>query len=156
MMMMSAFRASKLRAVSLSVSPFLSEEASAVKLMMSALRRIAASSKLIRVRVEGSMKRLMTVLPRKAGTFLMARSPTALKERAVSSTILISSLESDSMSSRCLRCQVIANQPMRCRGVSYFLQINDVLSALLFEPGVDPLVERGRHVFADKISFDGQ
>src|ERR1700679_3192235 len=81
MMMMSALRASRLRAVSLRVSPFLSEDASAEKLMTSALSRCAASSKLMRVRVEGSMKRLMTVLPRRAGTFLMARSPTALKAR---------------------------------------------------------------------------
>src|SRR5208283_5987962 len=60
-----------------------------------------------RVRVEGSIKRFTTVLPRKAGTFLMARSPTALKARAVSSTVVISSTERDSMSSRCLRCQLI-------------------------------------------------
>ena len=76
--------------------------------MTSALNRIAASSKLIRVRVEGSMKRLTTVLPRSAGTFLMARSPTALNARAVSSTMEISSAVSDWMSSRCLRCHVIA------------------------------------------------
>jgi len=61
----------------LRVSPFFSEEASAVKLMMSAERRCSESSKLMRVRVEGSTKRLMTVLPRRAGTFLIARSPTA-------------------------------------------------------------------------------
>ena len=41
------------------------------------------------------------------GVFLIARSPTALKARAVSSTVLISSAVSDSMSSRCLRCQLI-------------------------------------------------
>ena len=91
MMMMSAFNASRLRAVSLSVSPFFSDEASAVKLMTSAVSRRAASSKLIRVRVDGSMNRLTTVLPRRAGTFLMARSPTALNIFAVSSTMVISS-----------------------------------------------------------------
>jgi hypothetical protein len=59
-------------AVSLSVSPFLRGSrlggdiddvgAEALK---------AASSKLMRVRVEGSTKKLTTVLPRRAGTFLM-------------------------------------------------------------------------------------
>ena len=105
--MMSALSASRLRAVSLRVSPFLSEEASAEKLMTSAVRRWAASSKLMRVRVEGSTKRLTTVLPRRAGTFLMARSPTALKARAVSSTVRISSALSDWMSSRCFRFQAM-------------------------------------------------
>ena len=107
--MMSTFSASRLRAVSLSVSPFLSEEASAVKLMMSAESRCSESSKLVRVRVEGSTKRFTTVLPRSAGTFLIARSPTALKARAVSSTVMISSGVRDSMSSRCLRFQLMAD-----------------------------------------------
>ena len=100
MTMMSAFNASRLRTVSLSVSPFFNDEASAVKLITSALRRMAASSKLMRVRVDGSMKRLITVLPRRAGVFLIARSPTALKARAVSSMVVISSAVSDSMSRR--------------------------------------------------------
>jgi hypothetical protein len=42
-----------------------------------------------------------------AGTFLMARSPTALNALAVSSTVMISSALSDSMSSRCLRFQLM-------------------------------------------------
>src|SRR3989442_10747771 len=70
MMMMSAFNASRLRAVSLSVSPFFSDEASAVKLMTSAVSRSAASSKLIRVRVDGSMNRLTTVFAAQSGHFL--------------------------------------------------------------------------------------
>ena len=110
MTMKSIFSASRLRAVSLRVSPFLSEEASAVKLMMSAERRCSDSSKLVRVRVDGSINRLMTVLPRRAGTFFMARLPTALKARAVSSTSVISSAVRDSMSSRCLRCQVMGGR----------------------------------------------
>ena len=92
---MSALSASKFLAVSFNVSPFFREEASAVKLITSALNRCAASSKLIRVRVEGSIKRLTTVLPRKAGTFLITRSPTALKARAVTSTVKISSTLGD-------------------------------------------------------------
>ena len=107
MMMKSALSACKLSAVSLSVSPFLNDDASAEKFTMSAESRCAASSKLMRVRVDGSTNKLTTVLPRSAGTFLMARSPTALKPRAVSSTVVISSAVSDSMSSRCFLVQLI-------------------------------------------------
>ena len=92
-MMMSAFKASKFRAVSLSVSPFFRELASAEKLITSALRRSAANSKLMRVRVLGSTNKFTTVLPRSAGTFLMERCPTALNSRAVSSKWMISSAE---------------------------------------------------------------
>ena len=115
MTMKSALSASRLRAVSLSVSPFLNDDASVEKLMTSADNRCSASSKLMRVRVDGSTNRLITVLPRSAGTFLMARSPTALNARAVSSTVTISSGVSDSMSSKCLRAQVISAFPARLR-----------------------------------------
>ena len=104
---MSALSASSVLPVSRRVSPFLSDDASAVKLMTSALSRIAASSKLMRVRVDGSTNRFTTVRPRRAGTFLIVRSPTALKARDVSRIIRISSALSDSMSSRCLRVQFI-------------------------------------------------
>src|SRR5712671_6034803 len=104
---MSALRASRFLAVSLRVSPFFSDDASAVKLMISAVNRSAASSKLIRVRVEGSMNKLTTVFPRSAGTFLIARSPTALKALAVSRTVTISSALNDWISSRCFRVQII-------------------------------------------------
>ena len=86
---------------------FWNDEESAEKLMMSALKRFAESSKLTRVRVEGSTKKFTTVLPWSAGTFLMSRSPTALNSRAVSSTVVSSSALRLSMSSRCLRCQLI-------------------------------------------------
>ena len=106
MMMTSALRASRFLTVSLSVSPFFSEDVSAEKLITSAVRRCAASSKEMRVRVEGSTKRLTTVLPRRAGTFLMARSPTALNCLAVSSAKVISSALSDWISRKCFRFQV--------------------------------------------------
>src|SRR3954470_4615568 len=149
MMMMSAFIASRFFAVSLSVSPFFSEEASAVKLMMSAVRRWAASSKLMRVRVEGSMKRFTTVLPRSAGTFLMARAPTALKARAVSSTVLISSAVSDSMSSKCLRFQLMNG--------SGFLEVDRIfLGTGLGEVDANILRGGGGDILADEIGLDRQ
>src|SRR3954470_35536 len=142
MMMMSAFIASRFFAVSLSVSPFFSEEASAVKLMTSAVRRWAASSKLMRVRVEGSMNRLTTVLPRSAGTFLMARAPTALKARAVSSTVMISSAVSDSMSRRCLRFQLMDG--------SVFLEVDGIVIGAGFgEADADVLGGGSGNVLAD-------
>src|SRR6266705_1988057 len=143
MTMKSALSASRLRAVSFSVSPFLNDDASAEKFTMSAVNRCAASSKLMRVRVDGSMNRLTTVLPRRAGTFLIARSPTALNARAVSSTRMISSAVSDSMSSRCLRFQLML-----------FLQHDFIRLTGKVQP--HPHLFRGgrRHIFADKIRAD--
>ena len=44
-------------------------EVEAATLIASADKRFAAISKLVRVRVEASKKRLMTVFPRSVGTF---------------------------------------------------------------------------------------
>src|SRR5476649_2830387 len=140
MMMKSALSASRLRAVSLSVSPFLNDDASAEKFTMSAVNRCAASSKLILVRVEGSMNKLTTVFPRNAGTFLIARSPTALNALAVSSTVTISSAVSDSMSSRCFLVQLIL-----------FFQNDLVRLAGNVQPHAHFFRDGRRHVFPDKI-----
>ena len=59
----SAPMASSVSAVSLRDSPLETEEPRDWKLMTSALRRLAAVSKEMRVRVESSKKRLTTVLP---------------------------------------------------------------------------------------------
>jgi hypothetical protein len=50
-------------AVSIRVSPFFTEETPTAMLITSAPSRLAASSKEVRVRVEFSKKRLMTVRP---------------------------------------------------------------------------------------------
>src|ERR1700729_4160155 len=139
MTMKSALSASRLRAVSLSVSPFLKDDASAEKFTMCAVSRCAASSKLMRVRVDGSMNRLTTVLPRKAGTFLIARSPTALNARAVSSTVMISSAVRDSISSRCLRCHFML-----------FFQHDFVRLVGDVQPHPYFFRDGRRHIFADK------
>src|SRR5450631_3190810 len=140
MMMKSALSASRLRAVSLRVSPFLNEDASAEKFTMSAVNRCAASSKLMRVRVDGSMNRFTTVLPRSAGTFLIARSPTALNAFAVSRTVTISSAVSDSMSSRCFLFQLIL-----------FFQHDLVRQVWNVQPHTHFFRDGGRHIFADVI-----
>src|SRR5665213_1996022 len=140
MTMKSAFSASRFFAVSFKVSPFLNDDASAEKFTMSAVNRCAASSKLMRVRVDGSMNRFTTVLPRNAGTFLIARSPTALNALAVSSTVTISSAVSDSMSSRCFLFQLIL-----------FFQNDGVRLAGNVQPHAHFFRDGRRHVFADEI-----
>src|SRR5438445_6191324 len=151
--MKSAFNASRLRAVSLSVSPFFSDEASAVKLMISAESRCSDSSKLIRVRVEGSTKRLTTVLPRSAGTFLIARSPTALKARAVSSTVRISSGVRDSISSKCFRVQLTTKS---LEHFSFSFEHDLIHPSRFGEMNAHVFVASSGQIFADEIGSDRQ
>ena len=54
------------------------------RLITSADSRVAAISKVVRVRVEFSKNRLNTLLPRSSGTFLTSRSLTLTKLAAVS------------------------------------------------------------------------
>ncbi len=72
-----------LRTVSMSVSPLVAELVDAEILKVSALMRLAAISKERRVRVEGSKKRFIIVLPRRVGTFLIGRSEISLNDSAV-------------------------------------------------------------------------
>ena len=83
---MSIFMASRLRAVSTSVSPFDTLEPADATLTVSALSRFSANSNEIRVRVEASKNRLTIVAPRNVGTFLIARSEISRNGTAVSST----------------------------------------------------------------------
>ena len=76
--------ASRLRAVSTSVSPLLTLEPVEATLTVSADSRFSANSNEMRVRVEASKKRLTMVEPRSVGTFLMARSLISLNGSAVS------------------------------------------------------------------------
>ncbi len=85
--------ASRLRAVSTSVSPFTTDEPAAAMFTVSAERRFSANSKETRVRVDASKKRLTMVLPRRTGTFLMRRSEISLKGSAVSRIARICSRE---------------------------------------------------------------
>ena len=66
--------ASRLRAVSSSVSPLVVDDAEPEMFTASADSRFAAISNDVRVRVDGSRNRLMTVFPRRVGTFLIGRS----------------------------------------------------------------------------------
>jgi hypothetical protein len=74
---MSALSAWMFWAVSRRVSPLVVLELAASREMTSALRRLAAMSNAMRVRVLGSRKRLTIVLPRRAGTLLDAAGEDA-------------------------------------------------------------------------------
>src|SRR5213076_783803 len=89
MTMQSGAIASRLRAVSSSVSPLETLEVETLMLTVSADRRLAAISNDVRVRVDGSKKRLITVRPRNAGTFLISRFEISRNESAVSSRCVI-------------------------------------------------------------------
>jgi hypothetical protein len=73
--------ASSVSAVSLNDSPLETDEPLAEKLMTSADSRLAAMSKLMRVRVESSRKRLHTTLPRSVGTDLRGGRRSAAAAR---------------------------------------------------------------------------
>src|SRR6185503_18968324 len=88
--------------VSISVSPLLTEEDEAAKLMVSADRRRSASSKDKRVRVEFSKNILAMVTSRSEGTFLIGRFKTVLKPSAVSNIRLISLGFKSLIPSKCL------------------------------------------------------
>ena len=88
---MSTCMASRLRRVSSRVSPLAVAEVEMLRLSTSAERRLAASSKVVRVRVLFSKKRLATTLPRHRGTFLTAcwatpRKPSLRSRISVSSS----------------------------------------------------------------------
>src|SRR5262245_22714033 len=84
-------------------------------LTASADRRFAASSKEVRVRVEASKKRLMTVLPRRAGTFFIDLADTSLNDSAVSRIVVISSTDSS----------LIPKRSFRLNGISVALRVQD-------------------------------
>src|SRR2546425_2801972 len=98
---MSACIADRFATVSSSDSPLVCEESAMLRLMTSAERRLAAISKVVRVRVEGSKNRLNTLLPRSNGTFFTSRSVTPTKDSAVSRICTSTSRGKPSMDSRC-------------------------------------------------------
>ena len=103
MTMQSGDIAWRFRAVSSSVSPLVTLDVDTLTLTASAESRFAAISKEVRVRVEGSKKRLIIVLPRSAGTFLISRFDISRKFSALSSRCTISLSESSRIPSRCRR-----------------------------------------------------
>jgi hypothetical protein len=98
---MSAAIAARLSMVSSSDSPFDADDVVIFRLTMSADRRVAAISKVVRVRVEFSKKRLKTERPRSSGTFFTSRSDTFRNDAALSRIRWIISRDSPSSVRRC-------------------------------------------------------
>src|SRR5437773_10426850 len=148
---MSGCMAIRFCAVSISVSPFSTEEPEAEKFSVSADRRFSAISNETRVPVDASMKRLITSCPRSAGTFFTGRSLTSLKPSAVSRISVISSGESCSMPRRSLdlSAEVWARN----------LLLHDqhfVLAIQLRHADFDHFIGIGGNRFPDDIGVDGQ
>lgn len=95
--------ASRFRAVSSSVSPFVTLDVEILTLTASADKRLAAISNDVRVRVEGSKNRLITVRPLKAGTFFISRLEISRNVSAVSRRCVISPADSSRIPRRCCR-----------------------------------------------------
>jgi hypothetical protein len=110
MTMRSGAIACRLSAVSSRLSPFDSAEPEVEKLTESADSRFSAISKLERVRVDDSKKRLITVLPRSVGTFLIGRSATSRKDSAVSRISSISAGASCAIPSKSLCVDRLAHE----------------------------------------------
>src|SRR5215475_4297161 len=148
--MISACIASILRAVSSSVSPLTTLLEEGEKLMTSALKRFAASSNDVLVLVLGSKNRFTTVRPRSAGTFLISRPVTSLKESAVSRISLISSADKGAKLRRSLRLRLIAASPLHLEND------NPVVFARLLQQHLNVLFSRGWNVFPDVRRLDWQ
>src|ERR1700752_1448558 len=166
MTMQSGAIASRFRAVSSRVSPLLTLEVETLTLTASADKRLAAISKDVLVRVEGSKKRLMTVRPRSAGTFLIWRFETSRNVSAVSSSWEISAASSSRIPSRWRRlkvCSILADTkkaacwPLRLRRVGRpFDDYHSLFLIKLLEHHLDDLALLCGNEFADVISLNRQ
>ena len=93
--------ACKVCAVSFKLSPLLTDDPLAEKLITSAESLLAAVSKLILVLVESSKKRFTTVFPLSVGNFLFGPSVIAASSLPVANRARASSLERSATESRC-------------------------------------------------------
>ncbi len=94
-------------AVSMKLSPFERLEPPVVKSMVSALNRLAASPKLVRVRVDGSKNRLTTTLPLSWVSFPRRLWLTSINSSALSKIVSNSVRLKLSSSSRFRRVQEV-------------------------------------------------
>src|SRR5690349_13515426 len=157
MTIMSGDIASRLSAVSTSVSPLMTLELAMATLRVSALRRFSATSNDVRVRVLGSKNRLTTVRPRSVGTFLIGRAAISFIASAVSRMSTISSGERSAMPSRCLwRRRVAATGAGAATATSLSFGRNDdfVMTVYLLEQNLDALAPRRRQVLPHVVRFD--
>src|SRR5687768_16196636 len=146
--------ATRLSAVSMSVSPFSTADPEAAKFSVSAERRFSAISKDTRVRVDASMKRLMTSCPRNAGTFFTGRTLTSLNPSAVSRISSISSGVRNSMPRRSFERR--AEVGVRISAASFLHDQHFVLAVGLGELDLDHFFRVGGDGLADDVGVDGK
>src|SRR6185295_1136728 len=137
---MSACMADKFATVSSSDSPLVADDTVMFRLITSADRRLAAISKVVRVRVEGSKNRLNTLFPRSSGTFFTSRSVTPANDSAVSRICSRISRGNPSMESRCCSSPFSLSCGLRC---TFGLQREREFSGILFLQGQ---AHSGRHL----------
>ena len=118
--MQSGAIASRFIAVSSNVSPLLTLDEATLIFTASADKRLAASSNDVRVRVDASKKRLMTVFPRRAGTFLTSRFEISLKFSAVSRIPVISADVRSRIPSRSLLLKGLSSANVQSASFSLF------------------------------------
>src|SRR2546421_1070655 len=148
---MSACIAERLATVSSSDSPLVCEESAMLRLMTSAERRLAAISKVVRVRVEGSKNRLNTLLPRSNGTFFTSRSVTPTKDSAVSRICTSTSRGTPSIDKRCCSSPLALSCGSPCTG---FLQHEREALAFALQP--EPHARRHVDLGATVLRADRQ
>src|SRR5690606_227475 len=150
--------ASRLSAVSISVSPLTTLDVAIATLSVSALSRFSATSNDVRVRVLGSKNRLTTVRPRSAGTFLMGRCAISCIAAAVSRISRISSADRSAMPSRCRCFSRVGAGPGLCSAIALLRALDDdvVMAVHLLEPYLHALAPRRRHVLPDVVRLDRQ
>ena len=151
--------------MSASVSPFEALEPVAAMFTVSALSRFSAISNEVRVRVLGSKKRLTTVWPRRAGTFLIDRVPTSFMASAVSRTSRISSGDrSPTLSRSFVRRRAGTSSPIggesaagRAESAVGAIVDDHLVPALdLQQSDLDALARRGGNGLADVVGLDRQ
>ncbi len=102
--------------VSTSDSPFDTLDPWAVIEIVSAPRRLAAISKLVRVRVDASKKRLTTILPFRMSSFRQLFSATGRNSRARSKIVWISSRERGAIPNKPAGFSRVCNVALHGRG----------------------------------------
>src|SRR5262245_63580044 len=143
----SAAIASNVFAVSISVSPFDTLLVEEEILTTSAERRFPAISNEVRVRVDASKKRLMTVFPRSVGTFLIGRVETSLKDSAVSRICRISSRLRSWIPSRSFRLST---------RLDFLHDVNRVFGVDFPQPNLNDFTLFSRDFLPDEIGLDRQ
>src|SRR3954468_3820371 len=148
---MSACIAERFATVSSSDSPLEVDDTETFRLITSADRRLAAISKVVRVRVEDSKNRLNTLLPRRIGTFFTSRSVTPANDSAVSRICTSVSRGRPSMESRCWSSPFSLSCGLRC-----MLGLQQEGEAAVVALQAQPHALRHLHLGAAMLRTDGQ